>query len=271
MPSARQCHLSGESRLPLRRLSHIVVVSLLMSVPLAHGKKVVMRDNFSGSVLNRNIWQVADWSIGRTQFGSVPQLKNGIARLTFDTYQFKGTEILTRKAFSREQGLEIAARVRLNRLPPGLVTSVFLYDYDKATGRSDELDVEVLTRQVGRRPGGATLLFTSWRQWSEKNDYQNGLTHWSMPTYVRRLNVNDWHVYVMRWLPDKTQWLVDGIRVAESRKAQPDRPSQLHINFWAPAKTWTEAHSEKLKPTQERKAGRRYFYDIDWVEIRQLR
>ena len=111
----------------------------------ASAQTVLLQDDFNSSVLNSQNWKIGNWRLGRTQLGNTPVFglegTTSFARLTFDTYQFKGTEIYSLQSFSRGNGLEIEARVRLNNLPSGLVTSLFTYVYDAATATSDEIEI----------------------------------------------------------------------------------------------------------------------------------
>ncbi|MFM7322658.1 MAG: hypothetical protein ACKO5K_14215, partial [Armatimonadota bacterium] len=78
----------------------------------AHAQTVLWRDDFNGTSLDATKWNLGTWRLGRTQLGNSPVVGGGIARLTFDTYGFKGTEIWSKGLVSRGNGLEIAARVR---------------------------------------------------------------------------------------------------------------------------------------------------------------
>lgn len=237
---------------------------------LAIGQTVIFRDDFSGTALNQQAWGIGTWKVGRTQLGNAPTVANGMARLNFDTYRFRGTEIYSKALFSKGTGIEFEARIRLNQLPSGLVPAFFTYIYDNATNKSDELDIEILTKQVNLKTGGDPVLFTSWNNWDENSPtYQDGIHHWSIDQFLAGLDVNVWHTYIIRWLPTSTQWLIDGVVVATSDKAQPDAATPLRLNFWAPASGWTEAYSSSLSPTTSAN-NKRYTYDVDWVEVRRL-
>ena len=115
------------------------------------------------------------------------------------------------------------------------------------------------------------MLFTTWNDWSESTGrYQDGIHNWSISQTIACLDVSDWHVFTIRWLPGSTEWAIDGVVVAASSIAQPDLPTYVRLNFWAPASSWTDAYDSKLKPTQRASTNARYFYDVDWVEVRQL-
>ncbi|MFM8359486.1 MAG: glycoside hydrolase family 16 protein [Verrucomicrobiota bacterium] len=262
------------------RLLHLAAVAVLpwLAPATAQAQTVLLRDDFSGSTLNTANWNLGTWMLGQTQLGNSPVITSGMARLTFDTYRFRGTEIWSKATFNRGNGLELEARVRLNNLPSGLVTSIFTYVYNNATQRSDELDIEILSKQVNASGGGDPVLFTTWNDWYEPTGlYQNGINHWSFSQFFPNFDVNQWHIYVIRWLPAvppslpaRTEWLIDGVLVASSDKAQPDLATPVRFNFWAPASSWTDAYSSTLKPARKASGNVRYFYDIDHVEVRQL-
>ena len=241
----------------------------------ASAQKVLLQDDFNSSILNSQNWKIGNWKLGRTQLGNTPVFglegTTSFARLTFDTYQFKGTEIYSLQSFPRGNGLEIEARVRLNNLPSGLVTSLFTYVYDAATATSDEIDIEILSKRVNQTIASDPVLFTSWNDWSEASPtYGDGIHHYSVEELFASLNVNQWQTYAIRWLPDQTQWLINGQIVYSSSKALPEAPSPVRLNFWAPASSWTQAYDANLKPVSRPKNNIRYFYDIDYVKITQL-
>lgn len=101
---------------------------------------VIFRDDFNSSQLDTTQWAVGNWKLGRTQLGNVPDVAGGLAQLRFDTYRLTGTEIYTRTAFARGNGIEFEARVRMNYLPSGLVTALFTYTAQ--AGLSDEIDLD---------------------------------------------------------------------------------------------------------------------------------
>ena len=241
----------------------------LASATAQAGGTVVFHDDFNGTAIDASAWGIGTWTLGRTQLGNAPVVSGGIAQLRFDTWRFTGAEIYTKANYAVQNGVEFEARVRMNRLPSGLVTSLFTYNTLNA--KSDELDIEVLSKQVNLSSGGAPLLLTTWNDWDETHPaYNDGVHHSSQTAFIAGLDVNAFHTYTIRWLPGRTEWLVDGILVASSTLAQPDLAAPLRLNFWAPASSWTEAYDAQLKPVGNKRQNKSYFYDIDWVEIRRL-
>lgn len=247
-----------------------LVGALVLASATAHaGGTVVFHDDFNGSAIDSTAWGIGTWTLGRTQLGNVPVVSGGIARLRFDTWRFTGAEIYSKTNYALQNGVEFEARVRMNHLPSGLVTSLFTYNTANAT--SDEIDIEVLSKQVNLSSGGAPLLLTTWNDWDETHPiYNDGVHHSLQSVFITGLDVNAFHTYTIRWLPGRTEWLVDGVLVASSTLAQPDLATPIRLNFWAPASGWTEAYDAQLKPVGTKRINKSYFYDIDWVEVRRL-
>lgn len=253
---------------PFNRLALVAGLALTHSPADAAGA-VLFRDDFNAGELDASRWAVGNWKLGRTQLGTVPVVAGGMAQLRFDTYRLTGTEIYTRDAFALGNGMEFEARVRMNYLPSGLVAAMFTYK--SQNGLSDEIDIEVLSKQVNASVGGAPLLLTTWNDWDETNPtYGDGIHQSSRSVFVNQLDVNSFHTYTIRWLPGGTEWWLDGNLIARSTEAQPDLATPFRINFWAPAATWSTAYDASLKPAKNPRQNRSYYVDVDWVEIRAL-
>ncbi len=230
---------------------------------------VVLRDDFNGSQLNSATWGVGTWKLGRTQLGSAPLITGGMARLPFTNFRLTGCEIYSKQTFALASGVEFEARVRLNSLPKGLVTAFFTYNTQGAL--SDELDIEILSKQVAASSGGAPVLFTTWNNWDEAHPaYDDGIHHKSQTVFIPGLDVNQFHTWVIRWLPGRTEWLLDGVLIASQTQAQPDLATPIRLNFWAPASGWTDAYDSSLKSVNNRKQAKTWYFDVDWVEVRRL-
>lgn len=254
----------------LRSLFIVLVLASLAAAGRAAGT-VIFRDDFTSTRLDATRWSLGTWKLGRTQLGNTPVMGGGIARLAFDTYGLRGTEIYTNQAFACGHGIEIEARVRTNKLPSGLVCALFTYAYDPATGFSDECDIEILSKAVNATTGGDPVLLTTWWDWGGINSgYQDGVHNWGIDQFVVNLSVSAWHTYVIRWLPTGTEWLIDGVRMAASSKAVPDAPTPVRLNFWAPDVGWTAAYDASLKSPRSKSSTTRYYFDVDYVEVRRL-
>lgn len=255
----------------MKILGITAALASLLLADAAHSATVRFREDFNGTSLQSSVWSVGNWTLGRSPLGNTPIIANGMARLPFDTYRFRGSEIYTTRTFSRGTGLEVEARCRLNRLPSGLITSLFTYIFDGTTLTSDEIDIEMLTKQVNLSSGGSPVTFTTFNNWPRGSTaYMDGIHHWSVTAKVPGLDVNQWHSYVIRWLPDRTEWLIDGKIVATSTKARPDAAQAVHLDIWAPASDWPDAYDASLKPATSSANNHRYYFDVDYVEVRSL-
>jgi beta-glucanase (GH16 family) len=250
------------------RLTAAILACLAATPALAAGT-VVFRDDFNGGQLDAAKWGVGTWTLGRTQLGNTPLVAGGLAQLRFDTFGFKGSEIYTKANFARGNGVEFEFRVRDFNLPDGLVTGLFTYQAQG--GLSDEIDIEILSKQVNLTAGGDPLLLTTWNDWDEAHPtYNDGIHHSSQSKFVAGLNVSTFHTYMIRWLPGRTEWWLDGSLLASSTAAQPDLATPFRMNLWAPASSWTDAYSGALRPAASARRNRSYYVDVDWVEIRTL-
>src|SRR5205085_4877715 len=138
-------------------LAALVVANACLAVCARAAGTVVLRDDFNGASLNSSVWGVGNWKLGRTQLGSTPVVTGGIARLPFTNYRLTGCEIYTNQNFALGNGVEFEARVRMTGLPKGLVSAMF--SYNTAGSLSDEIDIEILSKQVAGSTGGAPVLF----------------------------------------------------------------------------------------------------------------
>jgi len=109
---------------PRVRLAIALALFLSVQLPARAAGTVVLRDDFNGGQLDTTRWGVGNWKLGRSQLGNVPVVAGGMAQLRFETYKFTGSEIYTKSNFMRGNGVEFEARVRMNHLPSGLVTSL---------------------------------------------------------------------------------------------------------------------------------------------------
>ena len=247
----------------------MVIAALLLS-----SAKTLFRDDFN--TYTEREWVYADWKLGRTQFGLKPECKGGVMMLRHETYNpkapgetFLGTELYTRPKFTLETGLQITAKVRVKNPPPGMVASIFTYSTDKLG--SDEIDFEFLSTQTNKAKGDHSLLATNWNDWDEKKElYGNKINHSPESVTPKGLNTGEWNVYTIRWYPTKTDWLVNGTLIRSSNEAVPNADTAIRFNFWAAAKSWTEAYSAEYQPTADPSKNQVCTYEIDYVEVKRL-
>ena len=236
--------------------------------------QVLLSDQFAGSSLDTTKWRVGTWQLGRTQLGNMPAVSNGIASLRLDTYDpaapgkdFRGTEIYSVQSFPRGYGLELSATVRTNAMPDGLVTSFFTYTF--ANGLSDEIDFEDLTNQINH-PGAVAqrLQLTTWHNWDQ--NHPNPINKSSLSVPVPGFDPHQFNTYTIRWLPDETQWLVNGTLVRSTTAALAQNPMPVRLNFWAPNNSWADAYSSSLVPSSTPQADHSYFYEVSSVTVQAL-
>lgn len=242
---------------------------------------VLFREDFNGSSLDTAKWTVGTWMLGRTQLGNVPELSAGIARLKFDTFNpasparsFRGTEIGTKAEFEVGSGIEFEARVRVNALPSGLVTSFFTYVFRTAGTMtfSDEIDFEFLSTQINRSPANsAPVLTTTWNDWNNITpDYTNLATYNSQSANVPGMDLSQFNKIIIRWLPGRVEWIVNGQLIRTATTAVPDEKTNIRLNFWAPASGWTDAYSNKLVFAKNARQNQTFYYEVDYVEVRTI-
>ena len=254
--------------------------SLILAGTEATQAQTLFRDDFNGSSLNRNIWMVGTWNMGRAQFGHVPRVANGVASMRLDTYNpsqpgrmFKGTEILSKQTFGRgAAGLEMEARLRMKWMPNGLVSA--FYGYTKnSSGTTDELDFEFLSNWANRPPSSTSekVQLTSWNDWNRYSSrYYDRVHHTDAKPIISNLDLNAFNTWKVKWFYDRTEWYVNGRQLWVSRSAVPTAALPVKFNFWAPASNWAEAYSSSLIPTSNPWANRTYEFDIDYVLMRAI-
>lgn len=257
-------------------------------------------DTFNGSSLNKSLWGVYDSSqiLQRTRFGFEPELRSesgvSFARMRLDSYnpqfpgQFKGTEIYSRQRFARGQGLEIESRLRGPNLPPGIVYAFFTI-YDRYTGaptqdnyRKTEIDYEFLTAEQEQfSPAGQRrrLYLNIWDDWTFRDGYDednSAATDSANNNKTYRVSVDpnfnaeEWNTFTIRWLPDRTEYLVNGNLERTERVLRPDEDMSVHLNMWTGLPDFSQAYSTSLQPATSSGGNRSNFFDVDYVRVRQL-
>lgn len=243
--------------------------------------QVLLRDDFNGTSLDAAKWSVADWKLGRAQLALTPVVADGFARLKFETFNpksagvtFVGTEIDSKQDFSLMSGIEFEARMRVGASPAGLVTSFFTYKARRvdAENFSDEIDFEFLSNQMTEPPpGGTPIQLTTYRAFNNtRPNYEDASRINGQSVRVARINLNRFNTFVIRWLPNRVEWLVNGRTVRVAQTAVPEEAMKICLNFWAPEKSWVEAFSDSLVPEKTAAKNRVFHYDVDYVEVRRI-
>lgn len=261
------------------RRRHAAAVVLASITSAARGGDL-MRDDFTGTSLNSSIWGIGTWSLDRTQLGFTPAVTGGIAQLRLDTYNpnnpggsFKGTEIWTNAQYAvGTAGLEMEARVQVNPLPDGLVTSFFTYaartNFNPPL--ADEIDFEDLSKQDNAAAAGSKpILLTTWNDYrTDGSNFGDPNVHNSVPVIASGVNLAQYNTYRIRWLGNRVEWYVNDVLVRTATQAVATDPMNVRLNFWAPASEWSDAYSAALQPTSSAAANKTYLYNVDWVAIR---
>lgn len=269
-------------------------------VPTSTGPALLLRDDFSGTSLSSATWGIysEDQTLQRTKFGFTPAIVNedgvSFARMRLDSYNpryvgsFKSTEIFSRQRFARGQGIEMTARLRAPNLPPGLILAFFgIFDRfngppSDATYSKDELDFEILTAQQEQfSPADSRnrLYINTWNNWNlsnqfDENDEGDTTRLNDDKTYAPALSpgydYGNWNIYTIRWLPDRTEFLVNGTLERIEREVNPDEALSVHFNFWTGNPDFRQAYSESLQPARTRDANKTYSFDVDYVTVTDL-
>jgi beta-glucanase (GH16 family) len=266
-----------------RYVSTTVALALLVVMLPACGSptapseapRVLLRDDFNQATLDTGAWSVPTGPgsfIGRTQMrpsSALFDVSNGLLRLRLDTHNptaripgdsFWGSEIVSRQTFDRGAGLVFRARVRLaSPVAGGMVASLFCYT-TRADIR-DEIDFEILTRDVIN--GRSTILTNLF----EDDPFSvPGLPRFAA---VPGSGLAEFNELEIDWMPDRVRWLVNGELVREETARIPDEPVTVRLNFWAPADTFADAFDSALQPAASPAQNRAFFYEVDFVEVRQ--
>jgi hypothetical protein len=241
---------------------------------------VLFRDDFSGTGLDTAKWMVGTWSMHRARFGNTPTVSDGLARVRLDTYNplapgsaFRGTELLSRQAYARDAGLEFSARLRFASMPSGLVMGFYTWAPEPGmASTSDEMDFEFLSNWNNQNlPGGDRILMSTYNDWNYATSrFFDGIHHSDARPQISTLNLERFNTFTIRWLPQRTEWLVNGQVVHSTTQALADEPMPIKFNFWAPGTAWMDAYSALLTPTADPAANRSFYYDIDWAEVKAI-
>ena len=262
----------------IRRARLLLLLALALAAPAS--AQVLFQDNFDGTSIDPHTWAVARWNLGRTNFGLAPTVVDGVATLHLDTYAptaplgFMGTEIWSLQQFNIGNGLEMSARVRTNALPDGIVSSFFADNFRSTPGGgidNNEIDFEALSSQNNHQQGSSTLALTTWHDWGTAGSaYFDNVHHSSQYVTTPGLDLSQFNTYTIRWLPDHTEWLVNGQLLRSTPLAHAQGPMELHFNFWAASPKWIEANSPTLLPAASALLGQDFTYDIDSVTVKAI-
>ena len=268
-------------KLRLTFLSALTLFSTLSSSTVAYGA-VLFRDDFEGTgTVSAELWNLPEFPVpspgpgdpnptflGRTQLklDERPAIVDGIAQLELNTFNprnsnlgpgeipsFFGSEIISSATFSRNNGLAVEARVRLNTpdslgtsVQRGLVAAMFLFDSTEVNPNQflfNEIDFEFLTNDVSNTETGASPRVLT-------NVFADDPPGIGDPAFINvdNLDLTEFNTFRFEWLPDEIRWFVNGslIRTEAAFTGDldvniPEIPMNLHLNFWAPADDFAAA------------------------------
>jgi hypothetical protein len=254
-------------------------------------RTVLVRDDFNGTGQpNPALWSINQsgwwWCQGRTfrpswvyhPAGPFPFLEDGKCVLEHHKYNpyhlgtpkttFMGGEIHSIFTLSpTNAAYRVEARVRVNACPSGLVAAFFLYGYNSAKGKSDEIDNEYVSKQFNDnaqwRTGDPVML----------NTWNDSVQH---PRYAAGTNLalSVWNTFRIYWFPGRQvdwTWLSPNGEVllrSETKACIPDEPTQVYFNFWAPDAAWSDAYDAAFQPAQQPSDNVIHRFEIDYVEVR---
>ncbi len=81
------------------------------------------------------------------------------------------------------------------------------------------------------------------------------------------LDLTQFNTFKIRWLPDHTEWLVNGTFVSSWADAHPTVDTPIRFNFWAPDSGWVNAYDANLTAALTPGANQSFTYDIDYVQV----
>lgn len=259
----------------LFRVTTLWLALLAFSMPLRAA--TLFFDDFNGNAIDQSVWRLPTGPgtyFGRTQikppsyFGqdTRPQVSGGTVVLQLDTYNpsgpgsFWGQEIQTYQTFEPgSTGLSISTRMRFLDTPaPGLVAGFFTWGYDGTI--RDEIDVELLTNDLH----GIRYLTNVYNDATFSNGGDAAFVY--TPGYMN-YSMLDWNTYEIRWLPDRIQWLINGVQVRERLGAVNGHPSEVRLNLWAPDSDFVAAYNAGLQGALVPADNQQYRLEVDYVKV----
>lgn len=261
----------------MKRPSALILLALTLASPAAADFNVLLRDDFDGPALDMSKWFVPSGPgtfFGRTQIrppSEALSVEDGVIRLQLDTHNptaqvpgdsFWGSEIDTLHSYEVGPGLSFLARVRfVAPLPGGLVGSLFSFVFLPEIPGHDEIDFELLSNDVAAAEERVLTNVFDDDDFSQPGDkaFAN----------VAGLDLTEFHIYEIRWYPDRVEWYVDDEHVRTETDTVPDDSQNIRLNFWAPDMFFSDAYDAALVPAATAENNEIYFFEVDFVEVRR--
>ena len=250
----------------------IVFLFITPSTTLASN---LLYDDFKGNIVSSTKWHIPTWVsptdgtfVGQTQFrctqnSPLPAANDSNAIITVESYNptgfsFYGTNLISNQLFYLEDGIHITVRAKMNTLTPGIVGGIFLYALKPGSDTlHDEIDFELLTNLPDK---------------VQTNIYSNEPLGKGNPKFVSYTSglITDYHIYEIKWQPNKVSWFIDGNLVRTETKHLPAGPMYFHLNIWVPDSDWEEAYSPNIKPTSSPSLNQIFSMSVDSVNIKAI-
>lgn len=254
-------------------------ILLIVSFSISSPAQVIFYDDFNGTTLDSTKWVTDFFSLQRTDFNKGATVAGGNATLRLDTYDaalpgvnLSGSQISTQTIFSRGNGLEFEARFRVpSPVAKGIVAAFFPYHFNPVQQTQDEIDFELLTNQFNTAPNPSRILLTSWNNWDFIPSHGNDGIHMvnDFPA-VPGWDPTGYNTYLIRWLPDRVEWEINGTKIWDVDVAVPDEPMPLKLDIWAPDGEFMAAYDSSLVATANPLANTSYAMDVDYVTVRSI-
>ena len=253
------------------RIVPILLIVIFTAASSEAQTVTIFNDDFDGTEVSSTLWHIPTWVsptdgtyVGRTQFrctqnASLPKAENGNAVINLETFNptgfsFYGTDLISNRTFSPGNGLVFTFNAKIGApADGGVVGGIFLYDLTGGGSNHDEADFELLTNRPSQ---------------FQTNIYSNEPLGAGHPQFESLTGaITDYHTYVIKWLPGKIIWTVDGSLVRTELSLVPSGPMHFHLNMWAPAADWAEAYDSNLQPVGSAASNQIYTLFVENVKV----
>ncbi len=216
---------------------------------------LLLSDEFDGSVVNGNNWHIPTWTsptdgtfVGQTQFrctqnATLPAEINGNAVIALQTYNptglsFYGTDLISNQSFAVGQGITLTVRAKMDApIPAGVIGGIFLYSppVNSSNTLHDEIDFELFSSDPNH-------------VWTNIYGHEPLGTGHPVSYPFPSGSATDYHIYQIRWLPDRVSWYIDNVllRTVTNDSPIPAGPMYVHLNMWVPGSDVVAAYNPNL-------------------------